>query len=253
MRSAAGAGALVLAAGLAGCAGGAPEPRRSSITTPLPSATAASTPSVPGRAVGRPGPPATGSRLPGRSLPVAPPGAYSRADPGELESTDGVDAAMAEVDIRQVRVRDVNGDGRSDWVLVLDRAYPTQSTVASHGRVIEYGIVVDADGDLDADCQLGIHNDTPTTRDFRVWLTNLTTGASTVRVGGPYGVPFDFKHPGEGDRGSEMRFWFLRGAPIWPCNGFSPSAHFYAWAAAFEDGRLASLDYAPDASWLPLR
>ena len=150
-----------------------------------------------------------------------------------------------------MRLRDVNGNGRLDWVLKLAGAYPNSTTLASQDRVVEYGIVIDTDGDLDADCELGINNDAPDPSGFRVWLKNTNTGVTDEQIGGPYGGLFDFVHPGErGMTESEMIFWFLRSAPSTLCAPFSPSVNVYAWAVAFEDGQVRAVDYAPDAAWL---
>lgn len=76
------------------------------------------------------------------------------------------------------------------------------------------------------------------------------------RVGPPYGIPFDFAHPGEQgveNRPPQMLCWFLTGAPYEPCSAANPSANLYAGAISFERGQVRALDYAPDAGWLRVR
>ena len=82
---------------------------------------------------------------------------------------------------------------------VLRAQPPLASTLDPARWVIEHGVVVDSDGDRVADCRIGISTDAPTPGDFRVWVTDLTTGDTAEQVGGPYGVPIDFSHPAEGE------------------------------------------------------
>jgi hypothetical protein len=243
---------LLLFACLAGCTGATPKQTPPS-SAEVPSATPSSTPSDQTRSTGWSGRLRPGAAMPVRSLAAT----VSAADAGAHLWADGADAALAEIDIRQIRVQDVSSDGRMDWSLVLAGPYPSAVTLAKQHRVIEYGIVLDTDADGDADCQLGINNDATTLSDFRVWLKNVNNGTADERVGGPYGIPFDFKHPGENQDGSEqpdarMTFWFLQGAPYTPCDTFGSTRTFYAWAVELEDGKVKAFDYAPDAAWLQM-
>ena len=214
-----------------------------------------------------PSPPPTptewaGPVRPGSSLPVVSP------DPADIAWPDARDAAAGVIDIQQFAFRDVSADGRLDWELVMRAPHPPSSTLDPTQRVIEHGLVVDADGDQVADCEIGINNDTPTQGDYRHWVKNLTTGATDERIGPPYGVPFDFRHPGEPwtpppgwppdatPPSQVMVFWFLGssegGSPSGPCEPFTASVRVYAWASVADEGRVTAWDFAPDAAWLEM-
>jgi hypothetical protein len=58
----------------------------------------------------------------------------------------------------------------------LAEDYPSETRLDALGRVVEYGVVIDTDGDLRPDCHLGISNDNDTTAelvDLHVWLKTL--------------------------------------------------------------------------------
>jgi hypothetical protein len=177
----------------------------------------------------------------------------SSARPGQ----DGRDAAVEWVDI--VAARSV---GFRRWELELAGNPPKASTLDPTQQVIEYGVVVDAGGDGIADCLIGINNDAPKRGDYRVWVTNLTTGVTVEQVGAPYGHPIDFDHPDVRDLSKlpsllgrlmnpprEMRFFFLTGSG--PCVLGAGDQRFYAWASLTESGQVTAWDYAPDDGWLP--
>ena len=161
---------------------------------------------------------------------------------------DGRDAAVGGVDILDTRS---GGYRRDHWTLRLRARPPRASTLDPARTVIEYGLVIDAEEDGDADCHIGISNDTPKAGDYRVWVTNLATGVTEERVGGPYGVPIDFSHPDEGGGSRTMTFFFLFGAGDNPCDLYIPSS-YYAYASLTEAGQVTAWDYAPDASWLEM-
>jgi hypothetical protein len=180
----------------------------------------------------------------GSAMPV-----LSREDVGgggESLWSDGRDASYGRIDITKVRAEPLR------WTLDLRHAPPRSSTAARARPIIEYGIVVDADGDRDADCEIGINNDAPKAGDYRVWVRNLRNGRTAERVGGPYGYPFDFGHPDEqGVRPGDSRpmaFFFLADAPA-PCNPFTDTASFYAWASVGDGQRVTAWDFAPDNGW----
>jgi hypothetical protein len=168
----------------------------------------------------------------------------SSARPGH----DGRDAAVAWVDV--VAARSV---GFRRWELELAGNPPLASTLDPTQQVIEYGVVVDAGGDGIADCLIGINNDAPRRGGYRVWVTNLTTGATVEQVGAPYGYPIDFHLPDERDvppfPPRELAFFFLTGSG--PCVLGAGDQRFYAWASLTESGQVTAWDYAPDAGWLP--
>jgi hypothetical protein len=160
--------------------------------------------------------------------------------------TDGQDAEVEWIDIGEVRS---GGGPRLRWSLELAGTPPRASTLDPAQRVIEYGVVLDGNADGIADCLIAINNDAPEPGDFRVSVTNLTTGATSDRVGPPYGFPIDFSHPDEqSGHPRHMTFFFLGGTA--PCEHPSMSVRFYAWASLTESGRVTAWDYAPDAAWL---
>jgi hypothetical protein len=63
--------------------------------------------------------------------------------------------------------------------------------------------VVDADGDRDPDCHIGISDDARQPRGdrksrvavYRVWVTNLHDDTTDDPVGPPYGYPVEFQPP----------------------------------------------------------
>jgi hypothetical protein len=187
------------------------------------------------------------------SSPSDWPGPLHRDGPMPTVSVDGwtehPDAAVGGIDIVDV----LQNQQRLSWSLELRQAPPRASTLDRKRAVIEYGLVVDSDGDRVADCQIGINNDAPRRGDYRVWVTNLRTGVTDERVGPPYGYPVEFVHPDEDvvDPVSlvpTMRFVFLA-APL-PCESFERATGVYAWASITDAGRVVAWDVAPDAAWL---
>ena len=186
--------------------------------------------------------------------------------------TDPRDAAFDGIDLRRVSgagreyggVAVINGQNipsvhAGGWQLGLAARPPRTDTIDSTRRVIEYGVVVDADGDRDPDCHIGINNDARQPgRDkedripvYRVWVTNLRYGATDERVGPPYGMPVEFGHPGDRGGRRAMGFGFLWHRPG-PCDPFEPTATFYAYASLTEGGEVTAWDFAPDRAWLPM-
>ena len=186
--------------------------------------------------------------------------------------TDPRDAAFDGIDLRRVygRGREYRGvsviDGQNvpsfsagGWTGGLVARPPRTGTVDPTQRVIEYGVVVDADGDRDPDCHIGINNDARQRgggRDdpipiYRVWVTNLRTGATDESVGPPYGGLVEFGHPGDRGGRRKMGFGFLGPRPA-QCDPFEPTATFYAYATLTEGGEVTAWDFAPDRAWLPM-
>lgn len=164
---------------------------------------------------------------------------------------DGTDAGDAGVDIRRV-----TATRRPEWRLVLGTAPPLASTMDPTRRIMEQGVVVDADGDRRADCHIAISTDAPTPGDLRVWVTDLGSDVTNEQVGPPYGFPIDFFHPAEGEDPGGLSVMartvalFFLGSERLSCPPFGRSAAFYAYAALLEGGRPTAIDYAPDAAWL---
>jgi hypothetical protein len=181
--------------------------------------------------------------------------------------TDPRDSTLDGIDIGLVsgEGREYNGiaviDGRNipsfsagAWSLELVARPPRIETLGATHRIIEYGLVIDTDGNRVPDCQIGINNDARQHGNypvFRVWVTNLRTGSSDEQVGGPYGYPVEFSHPSEAGSGNSMAFGFLGDQPA-RCDTFGPSATFYAYSSLIEDGEVTVWDFAPDAAWLPM-
>lgn len=197
--------------------------------------------------------------------PVPPPTAWAgalRTDQASLPviseragRADGDDAAFGGIDIRRVYAY-----VRPEYRLVLRAQPPLASTLNPARRTMEHGVVVDSDGDRRADCRIGISTEAPTPGEFRVWVTDLHTGATAEQVGPPYGFPIDFAHPAErenlpgtpGARPRTVSLFFLGGISGVPCE-LGASASFYAYAVVMDRGRDPEWDFAPDAAWLRIR
>lgn len=116
---------------------------------------------------------------------------------------------------------------------------------------ISYGIVVDRDGDGSPDGQVGLDNMPGGL--FRAWYTDATTGATKVVLGhgnswpdGAYGES-EAPMAGRGTRPGRGYLWISSDLAGTDAN---PHGNFYLWAALMRDGRLVSVDYAPDVGWL---
>jgi hypothetical protein len=171
------------------------------------------------------------------------------------EWADASDASLSFVDITDV-VREP-GAGLL-WSLQMAGPPPEADTFDSDDAILEYGLVVDADSDGTPDYQIGI-NGPPRGGSFHTWVTDLKTGVTDERGDRPYGVPFDFHHPGEtypddppelaSELARTMRFFFL--TPGFPApDGLDGSDPFYAWASYSENGSVVATDHAPDFGWL---
>lgn len=163
------------------------------------------------------------------------------------------DSSRGAVDIEQVVVQNFGGQYRLDWMFQVREDYPT---APEPGRRIEYGIVLDTDGDRAADCQIGVSRDVGgTDLPFSSWVTNLRTGVTHREDGPPYGKLVDFRHPAETPSGPMdtrlVRFFFIF-AETGPCEGYGARSTFYSWAADGDGRRAPTLDYAPDTAWLQM-
>ena len=124
-------------------------------------------------------------------------------------------------------------------------------------RTLEYGVVVDGDGDRVADCSLA-HDTGPGTvavREIRQYWKELRTGATnegaTPTSPSPWATtsrsrtnPPPIRSPSSGSARTTRRL------PA-PCR--TPQGrefHWYAYAFLTEEGRVTAWDYAPDAAWL---
>lgn len=164
---------------------------------------------------------------------------------------DPADTTNKTIDIRRIEA------GGSEAYPAQDRfriqVTDTYSGESPRGKGIEYGVVIDTDGDLKPDCHLGISNPNDPAAQLpglHVWLRNLRTGKADDRVGGTYGKPFDFASP-EGGPGSTLSFTFLDGSQA-PCDDYGPGDHFYAYASLTENGQVTAWDFAPDHTWARL-
>jgi hypothetical protein len=163
---------------------------------------------------------------------------------------DEADTSYGGIDIRGVHPGDLSHP--LSWEIVLRERPELASSLEPASRVIEHGLVFDTDRDGAADCQLGINTDAPKPGQLRVWVKNLTTGVTDERVGGPYGVPFDFVHPSESaaEPSRDLKIFFLSGAPK-PCI-FPDTTVLYAYASVIDNGQVTEWEYAPDDAWLDL-
>ena len=161
---------------------------------------------------------------------------------GDGRWDDPVDAPVEWVDIRRVRL--YNAD-RPHWAIELKKD-PPRAKGLEPGRLIAYGLVLDTNGDGEADYVMGLDNDAPEQGDFHVWVTDLATGEVEEQVGPPYGFPLEFGHPDEPDMSGGVFLTFLPGsAPP----DVTAAVRFYAWAGEFRDGKIVASDYAPDTGW----
>ena len=106
--------------------------------------------------------------------------------------TDPRDTAPAEIDIRSVD-SGASDFGGGEWQFRLAARPPLDPA----RRTVAYGVMVDGDGDHEADCQIGVDNDASRMGELRAWVTNLRTDETEVEDGGPYGDPIEFAHPAE--------------------------------------------------------
>lgn len=116
---------------------------------------------------------------------------------------------------------------------------------------IAYGMVMDIDLDGRPDGRFGIDNGPDGV--IRAWHTDLRTGTTQAVVGGN-GKTYDGFY-GE----SELPFSTGTTQPargyMWLGQGLTAgppelNGQFYLWAAVIRDGRIVSMDFAPDAGWL---
>ena len=184
---------------------------------------------------------------PVRSAPTSAETMDSEAG-GRASSVDEHDAARDYVDIEAVSVGSVE---QPHWRLSLSAAPPAASTLDSAETLISYGLAFETSGDDAPDYVVGISNGSSMAGRFRVWVTDLATGATEEQDGPPYGYPVEFVHPDERQPGDpadrQMLFTFLSGSGP---PGVSLSTPFYAWASVEEEGMVVAWDYAPDEGWI---
>jgi hypothetical protein len=165
---------------------------------------------------------------------------------------DGGDADAAGIDILDL---EAGGWRRLEWRLALRGAPHDGVPGDPQDRAVEYGLVVDSDGDRVADCEIGINDNAQGPQGYRTWVKNLRTGVTREQDGPPYGYPFDFTSP-EAPADRTMSLYFLQTVPwkttpgAFPCAPFKRAAAFYAWALLTEKGTPVAWDFAPDAAWL---
>ena len=162
---------------------------------------------------------------------------------------DPQDSAIGQVDIGLL----------AGWGMKLREDSQLEAWLDHPGRIVEYGLVVDTDGDRVADCQLALSTDasargtSPSNGpSWRVLLKNLHTGKTDERVGPPYGYPFEFGVAGiEPILGRELSI-FIEFLGEWerPCEAPQSRLHWYAYASLTEDGQVTAWDFAPDEGWL---
>ncbi|WP_159081511.1 hypothetical protein [Nocardioides sediminis] len=143
---------------------------------------------------------------------------------------DGLDADAAWVDIEVVTAtRDPQWKDNWRWTLELGAAPPRASASDPSRGSVAYGLALDGDGDLEADCMIGLDDEAPARGDHRVWVTDVGTGATEVRDHPPYGLPADFLHPLERAAPwvfDEPTVLFLFQSGRGPCEPLGPWASF---------------------------
>src|SRR5687767_15048494 len=125
-----------------------------------------------------------------------------RVDPeGAIKSgsaSDPPDATREYVDIEQVKV---DSPSQPHWRIALRAAPPKAATLDTTQTVISYGLAFETTGDDVPDHLVGISTGASEAGGFRVWVTDLATGATEEQDGPPYGFPVEFAHPDEGNTG----------------------------------------------------
>lgn len=236
----------VAAVGVGVWAAGARDADRSTLPAGAPSIRPSSTtttqaPGAPGLAIDRP------AAMTEMATPATGPELTSRwADPR--------DAEPGGVDILDVHFSQVGSGGLPQWRLTLRTQPPPPQ--GPDIELLEYGIVVDGDGDRVADCRIGLSGDARVPGEIRTWITNLRTGEFLDSDGPPYGKPVDFRHPHDIDvnpmsEDATLVSFFFPLRSILPCEGWRGTGGYYAWAAFAEERVVTSHDVAPDVGWLP--
>lgn len=167
---------------------------------------------------------------------------------------DPRDASVEGVDMTRLKYF---GGFQPHWYLELAGLPHRERTTA---EVISYGLVLDTAGDGAPDYLVGIEDDSTPPGDvitgnqplpphiFRVWVTDLATGATDEQIGPSYGYPIEFGHPDERGNGAVMWFTFLGDSA--PADMDPRSVRFYAWASLTNDGEVVARDVAPDDGWM---
>ena len=131
-------------------------------------------------------------------------------------SLDPADATDGAINVRQVDVgRARDAEPSEDFARDLAESHPGEGRLDALGRVIEYGVVIDADGDLQTHCPLGISNENDTAAE----PVDSTSGeepahrAADGRVGRRLRLPVRLVHPEQESRMAtpRMQFSFLNG------------------------------------------
>jgi hypothetical protein len=194
-------------------------------------------------------------------VPIDPDGRYE--DP----TGDTASEAFPWVDIRAVSFCH---NGVCSRVLAPPDVEPGEQWIA-------YGLVVDDDGDGDADRRVGVDNipgSATGSGQHRAWITDLNTGRTISKVrtrddslmigdtflttSYPVAVavteptirkPCEGSPPPTTDVGLASAAFGLGGDTTGGARGADP-AFYYAWASVIVDGHVVATDYAPDAGWL---
>ena len=153
------------------------------------------------------------------------------------------------VDIVSVKLRK-GGCRGADWTCIYFQPAAQATRPLADPRVdwVAWGVVFDRDGDGRADARFGIDN-LPNGA-LRAWLTDLRTGRTNAVVGGN-GQTIDHPTQWEGEVPFQTGTSLAGHGYAWLDDASTgPQAHFYVWAAAIRDGRILSLDFAPDTGWI---
>ena len=168
-------------------------------------------------------------------------------------AADGKPRPIAFIDLVEVAFRTDCWSGLRATCIFFDLAGPVGRPIVDPSvEWMAFGLVIDEDGDGQGDLRVGIDN--APSDDYRTWQTDLRTGVTTARTGGPYEDPPwrtrsmdtvfpDHEWPAGDPAPRRAHFYFTR-APQ------TPEIHFYVWTALIRNGELVSMDFAPDSGWL---
>lgn len=176
---------------------------------------------------------------------LPPGGRYDLGDPRDLAEDWG------RIDLIGLRVRPFYGGMQAERRgagVEMPRAVPVEGHPDPAELWIAFGVVIDADGDGDADYRIGMDNGLGERR-HREWVTDLATGETEVNDGeqgygfSAFGTGFDtYWNGGQTFTAPTVLFY----AP--PSD--DPGIRFYVWTSGIAAGEPAVSDFAPDEGWI---
>lgn len=150
---------------------------------------------------------------------------------------DPVPLAEAMVDLGRVSVS--RGCWRIKSACITFTAATGRSIPADPAESwVAYGLVIDVDGDGRPDHRVGFDNRVPGR--IQMWRTDLRTDTTLFA---PLGAAEWDKMDVDSPDGSSGHIYVTQSLTI-------PMFRFYVWAALIRDGRIVSMDFAPDTGWI---